>query len=277
MINQIKIGQFITECRKGLGFTQKELADQIGVTDKTVSKWETGNRLPDASLLMDLCMVLKVDVNELLKGERVCPEHYVQDAKDNLVDLVEEINGIKQEKAGRYLGTFIGMVSLAMGIVAVLLLSPGAVRLWDYVDISVIVVFLGILCLVWASAGCFHDYISAWKICIFQRQISEKEGKTAVRAFSFACAVILIVGKRKKPLCHSGGIFYYCVVCHGFLHPVFSAGCRGGNAAGILTYEDGCGIAPRKGVCRKMAGKSCCLTNILWSGALHTGKTSLWT
>lgn len=194
MINQIKIGQFITECRKGLGFTQKELADQIGVTDKTVSKWETGNRLPDASLLMDLCMVLKVDVNELLKGERVCPEHYVQDAKDNLVDLVEEINGIKQEKAGRYLGTFIGMVSLAMGIVAVLLLSPGAVRLWDYVDISVIVVFLGILCLVWASAGCFHDYISAWKICIFHRQISENEGKTAVQAFSFACAVILIVG-----------------------------------------------------------------------------------
>ncbi|MDE6903698.1 MAG: helix-turn-helix domain-containing protein [Lachnospiraceae bacterium] len=194
MINQIKIGQFIAESRRELGMTQREVAEQIGVTDKTISKWETGNRLPDASLLMDLCRVLKVDVNELLKGERFCPENYGKNAADNLVDLVGEINGIKQEKKGRYIGTFLGVASLVLGIGAVLLLSPGAVRLWDYVDISVIAVFLGILCLVWASAGCFHDYISAWKICIFHRQISEKEGKTAVQTFSFACAVILIVG-----------------------------------------------------------------------------------
>ena len=98
MINQIKIGQFIAESRKNRNLTQKQLAEEIGVTDKTISKWETGNRLPDAALLIDLCSVLQVDVNELLRGERVSPENYRQDAKDNLVDLVGEINVIKQEK-----------------------------------------------------------------------------------------------------------------------------------------------------------------------------------
>lgn len=194
MINQIKIGQFITQIRKELGYTQKELAEQIGVTDKTISKWETGNRLPDASLLMDLCRVLKVDVNELLKGERVCPESYAQNAKDNLVDLVEELNGIKQEKTGQYMGTFFGMVFLVLGIAAVLLLSPGNVRLWDYFDIIVLIIFMGILCLVLAAAGCFRDFILAWKICISPRQKSEKERKTAEQALSFACGLILIVG-----------------------------------------------------------------------------------
>ena len=194
MINQIKIGQFIAESRRELGMTQREVAEQIGVTDKTISKWETGNRLPDASLLMDLCRVLKVDVNELLKGERFCPENYGKNAADNLVDLVGEINGIKQEKKGRYIGTFLGVASLVLGIGAVLLLSPGVVGLWAYLDIPTLVVFVGILCLVLAAAGCFHDFIFAWKICIFPRQKSEKEQKTAVWALSFACTVILIVG-----------------------------------------------------------------------------------
>ena len=68
-MNQMKIGKFIASMRKEQGLSQKQLAERIGVTDKTISKWETGNRLPDASILLKLSQELHIDVNELLAGE----------------------------------------------------------------------------------------------------------------------------------------------------------------------------------------------------------------
>jgi len=194
MINQIKIGQFIAENRKSLNLTQKQLAEQIGVTDKTISKWETGNRLPDAALLMDLCGLLHVDVNELLKGERFQSENYEQNAKDNLVDLVGEINVIKQEKRGKYVGAVLGVLSIMSMIVMVVYMSPGTLRLCYFLDIPTLAFFIGMVCMVLTVTGCFHDLINAWKFCIGRGQISEREIKTAAHAVSFACVVVPIAG-----------------------------------------------------------------------------------
>lgn len=69
-----KIGQFITECRKNKGITQKELAEALGVTNRAVSKWETGAGLPDISILPELAAVLGITVDEILKGEKAEPE-----------------------------------------------------------------------------------------------------------------------------------------------------------------------------------------------------------
>lgn len=194
MINQIKIGQFIAESRKNRNLTQKQLAEEIGVTDKTISKWETGNRLPDAALLMDLCSVLQVDVNELLRGERVSPENYRQDAKDNLVDLVGEINVIKQEKKGRYVGTILGILSVVWAIAMVMAMSLGTAGLPYFIDLTTLCFLIGIICLILTATGSFHDFVGAWKVCILHRRISEREIKAAVQAVSFACLVTLIVG-----------------------------------------------------------------------------------
>ena len=68
-MNQNRIGEFIQRSRKEKGWTQKELAEQIGVSDKTISKWENGNSVPDTGILTSLCEVLEISVNELISGE----------------------------------------------------------------------------------------------------------------------------------------------------------------------------------------------------------------
>ena len=73
-MDQQKIGNFIAFNRKSRGMTQAELAEQLGVTNKAVSKWETGRCLPDAALFQPLCALLGITVNELLTGEGIPPE-----------------------------------------------------------------------------------------------------------------------------------------------------------------------------------------------------------
>lgn len=70
-MNQVKIGKFIASKRKEQGLTQLQLAEKLGITDRAVSKWETGKSLPDASLMPELCKLLKITINDLLCGEVV--------------------------------------------------------------------------------------------------------------------------------------------------------------------------------------------------------------
>ena len=83
----LKIGTFISQERKKLGLTQAALAEKLFVSEKTVSKWETGKGLPDTSVLPALCEILHVTVNELLCGERVSSEEYADKAEINLLQL----------------------------------------------------------------------------------------------------------------------------------------------------------------------------------------------
>ena len=86
-MNQEKIGKFISECRREKQITQEQLAEQLGVTSKSVSKWETGNCLPDASKYKPLCEILGITVNELFSGERLNSETE-NEVKDDLLDLL---------------------------------------------------------------------------------------------------------------------------------------------------------------------------------------------
>ena len=70
-MNQIKIGRFIAECRKKENLTQMQLAEKLGITDKAVSKWERGVAMPDTSIMLELCAILNINVNELLSGEKI--------------------------------------------------------------------------------------------------------------------------------------------------------------------------------------------------------------
>ena len=73
-MNQVKIGKFIAECRKNKNMTQAELAEKLNITDRAISKWETGKGMPDSSIMLDLCNELKISVNELLSGEMISME-----------------------------------------------------------------------------------------------------------------------------------------------------------------------------------------------------------
>ena len=74
-MNQLKIGKFIAECRKQKNLTQMQLAEKLGITDKAVSKWERGIAMPDASIMLELCAILGISVNELLSGGKICMEN----------------------------------------------------------------------------------------------------------------------------------------------------------------------------------------------------------
>ena len=90
-MDQVKIGKFIASCRKEKGFTQAALAEKLGITDRAVSKWETGKSLPDASIMIELCKLLEIDVNELLTGEHITMEDYKDKAEENLLEMSTKV------------------------------------------------------------------------------------------------------------------------------------------------------------------------------------------
>lgn len=95
-MDQVKIGGFIAQCRREKDMTQRQLADELGISDKTVSKWETGKGLPDAGFMVPLCERLGISVNELLAGERISAEQYQEKAEDNMVALAQMREEVKE-------------------------------------------------------------------------------------------------------------------------------------------------------------------------------------
>lgn len=110
-MNQIKIGQFIAEKRKENGFTQMQLAEMLGITDRAISKWERGKAMPDYSIILDLCDKLKINVNDLLCGEVVAMENYNKEMENNLLEMIKQ-----KEEADKRLLT----LEIILGIIAVL-------------------------------------------------------------------------------------------------------------------------------------------------------------
>jgi len=89
-MDQIKIGKFIASCRKEQGMTQAALAEKLGISDRAVSKWETGKSMPDSGIMLELCDYLHINVNELLSGERIAMENYKEKAEENMIALQEK-------------------------------------------------------------------------------------------------------------------------------------------------------------------------------------------
>ena len=86
-MNQTEIGKFIAKCRKEKKLTQAQLAEKLNITDRAVSKWETGKSMPDSSIMLDLCKILGITVNELLSGEKIDMESYEKKTDENLIAL----------------------------------------------------------------------------------------------------------------------------------------------------------------------------------------------
>lgn len=86
----IKIGKYIAEKRKGLGMTQKQVAEKLGMSDKSVSKWERGICLPDVSIYMELCDILGISINEFLAGEDISEDNIIKKSEDNLIQVTKD-------------------------------------------------------------------------------------------------------------------------------------------------------------------------------------------
>ncbi len=89
-MDQVKIGKFIAECRKRKNFTQMQLSEKLNITDRAISKWETGKGMPDSSLMLELCKILDISVNELLSGEMIEMKEYDKKSEELLLKMTQE-------------------------------------------------------------------------------------------------------------------------------------------------------------------------------------------
>lgn len=124
-MDTVKIGAFIKAQRNSLNMTQKELAEKIGCTDKAISRWETGKGLPDSSFLIPLANIFNITVNELLTGEKISEEVFLQKTDDNLVNAVKGIE--KTAKKGKIIKCAL-IIALLFCVLSISLLVKNAVN-----------------------------------------------------------------------------------------------------------------------------------------------------
>ena len=114
-MDQVKIGKFIASLRKSKKLTQQELAELLGVTDRAISNWENGRRMPDISLLKPLAENLGITVNELISGERIPEEKMMTAIETNLIQSLETAKKIKR-KSFKIIGVFVILIVLLLFI-----------------------------------------------------------------------------------------------------------------------------------------------------------------
>ena len=111
----IKIGKYIAGKRKSLGMTQKQLAEKLGLSDKSVSKWERGVCLPDVSVYKELCSILGISLNEFLAGEDIAQENMIQKSETNIIEVIKDnINKEKCLKVMKYILLVISIFALSV-------------------------------------------------------------------------------------------------------------------------------------------------------------------
>ena len=150
-MDQVKIGKFLSDERKAKGYTQKQLSELLGISDKTISKWECGNGFPEASLLLPLCNELEITVNELLTGERISQQNYKKKAEENMVNMIREKEENKQKIL---LTTMIGVISTITFVTLLLVVC-------FYTDVITLPIKT-VLMMIALSVFCVGLYVAMW-------------------------------------------------------------------------------------------------------------------
>lgn len=180
-MDQQKIGKFISLKRKEQGLTQAQLAEKLGITDRAVSKWETGKSLPDASIMLELCGTLNITVNDLLCGEVVSMDNINEKTEKNLIEMVRQ----KEETDKRLLAMeiVIGVISstcmAALVLIAALLEMPNWIRvLIIVVGMLQFIVAMAFALRIEQTAGyyecrkCGHRYVPKYSSVLFAMHVN---------------------------------------------------------------------------------------------------------
>lgn len=157
-MDQMKIGQFIAQRRKEQSLTQRQLADLLHISDKTVSKWERGNGLPEVSLMLPLCNALQISVNELLSGQILTDTDYKKKAEENMMNLVRER---EESKKKIILAVIVCALTILAGVTIILVSGLFEMHTWLrglLITIAMIVIAggIGVAGVLEMSAGTFE-------------------------------------------------------------------------------------------------------------------------
>ena len=146
-MDQVKIGKFIADCRRKANYTQMQLAEKLGITDRAISKWETGKSLPDSSIMLELCGMLGITVNDLLSGEVVTMDNYNKKLENNLLEIMKQ----KEQADKRLLSAEVFIGITATVVLFALIFLASFVQMSNGLRISLMV-----LGFVLFFAGCFY-------------------------------------------------------------------------------------------------------------------------
>ncbi len=135
-MDQVKIGKFISECRKQNNLTQMQLAEKLNITDRAVSKWETGKAMPDSSIMLQLCEILKISVNDLLCGERIIMDNHNKETEKLILEIVKQ-----KEQADKNLLTIEILIGgLCITVFFALVLVASLVTMEEWLRILLIII-----------------------------------------------------------------------------------------------------------------------------------------
>ncbi len=171
-MDQVKIGRFIAECRKKQNLTQLQLAEKLNITDRAVSKWETGKSMPDSSIMLELCDILKISVNDLLRGEVITVDNHNKESEKIILEMIKQ----KEESDKRLLAMewVIGGLSVAVLLVPAIIGALLPIEEWQKTAIVFLgfipaVVGFGVALRIEQVAGyyeckhCSHKYVPTFK------------------------------------------------------------------------------------------------------------------
>lgn len=175
-MDQLKIGAFIAERRKMKSLTQAQLAEKLNITDRAVSKWENGRSLPDASIMLELCEILDISVNDLLVGEVVMVDKYNKELENRLLEIIKE-----KKLADRRLlklEVVIGVLSAIICIAFILFASYAPLLDWQRILIifsGLILALVGFFCALrieqvagyYECRHCNHKYVPTYNAVNF--------------------------------------------------------------------------------------------------------------
>ena len=171
-MDQVKIGRFIANCRKEKNLTQMHLAEKLNITDRAVSKWETGKSLPDSAIMLELCEIFGITVHDLLNGEAVSVDNYNKELEKTLIEMVKQ----KEENDKRLLAleVVIGILSVLVLLVPIIIASYLPMENWQRIVLcfsGVIPCFVGFFYAIkieqvagyYECKNCGHKYVPSYK------------------------------------------------------------------------------------------------------------------
>lgn len=192
-MNQEKIGNFIAELRKEQNMTQRQLAECIGVSDKTISKWERGNGLPELSTIPELCRTLGINTNELLSGERLVAENYSEKAEENMLILMNETTRLKKKSALTTILLSILALTIAIFLGSMYIFTNG-LSLLSLFDMPTIVMTVFPTALILFASGNGMAFCHAFSILRGQKKYTSFEKQQSIRAIKLAAISMLVLG-----------------------------------------------------------------------------------
>ena len=184
-MNQEKIGKFIARVRKEKNMTQQELANKLNITDRAISHWENERSMPDAGIMLELCKLLDINVNELLSAKKIIKESYNEQAEENLLEMRREIES-KNKKIlilNRII-TFLGVVIYLLIVLSTILIEmPMVIRNTIMALALVILLLFGVYNLniirktgYYECQECKHQYIPTFYQMFFGMSGITKDG-----------------------------------------------------------------------------------------------------